>query len=69
MLIETLSGQPPFAGLKNYTELLEAKRSLPHRLHERLPRDVTVNELMMNLIRGLISADRCAGTRPRKPPT
>ena len=34
-------GQPPFAGLKNYTELLEAKRSLPHRLHERLPKDVT----------------------------
>ncbi|MBL9080527.1 MAG: serine/threonine protein kinase [Planctomycetales bacterium] len=57
VLIETLSGQPPFAGLKNYTELLEAKRSLPHRLHERLPRDVTVNELLMNLIRGLISAD------------
>ena len=57
VLIEMLSGQPPFAGLKNYTDLLEAKRSLPHRLHERLPKDVNCNELLMNLIRGLIAAD------------
>ena len=57
VLVEMLSGAPPFAGLKSYTELLEAKRSLPHRLHERLPKDVICNELLMNLIRGLIAAD------------
>jgi len=57
VLVEMLSGSPPFAGIKNYAELLEAKRSLPQRLHERLPREVTCNELLTNLIRGLIAAD------------
>jgi serine/threonine-protein kinase len=57
VLIEMLSGHPPFAGLKTYAELLEAKRALIHKLHERLPREVVVNELLMNLIRGLIAVD------------
>jgi serine/threonine-protein kinase len=37
--------------------LLEAKRFLPHRLHELLPKEVTVNELLMNFCRGLIATD------------
>jgi serine/threonine-protein kinase len=57
VLIEMLSGRPPFRGLQSYAELLEAKRTLVQRLHERLPRDVTCNELLMNLIRGLIAVD------------
>lgn len=57
VLIEMLAGAPPFAGLKTYAELLEAKRTLPNRLHERLPRDLTCNDLLMNLIRGLIAPD------------
>jgi serine/threonine protein kinase len=57
VLIEMLSGQPPFAGLKTLGELLEAKRNLVNKLHERLPREVTVNELLMNLIRHLIAVD------------
>lgn len=57
VLIEMLSGHPPFAGLKTYAELLEAKRALIGKLHERLPKEVTVNELLMNLIRGLIAVD------------
>jgi serine/threonine-protein kinase len=57
VLVEMLSGVAPFAGSSNYAELLEAKRTLPQRLHERLPRDVTCNELLMNLIRGLIAVD------------
>lgn len=57
VLVEMLSGQPPFAGISTFAELLEAKRNLPLKMHERLPRDVTVNELLMNLIRGLIAAD------------
>ncbi len=57
VLIEMLSGRAPFSGIKTYAEMLEAKRTLLQRLHERLPRDVTCNELLMNLIRGLIAAD------------
>ena len=57
VLIEMLSGQPPFAGLQSYRDLLEAKRSLAHRLPQILPSDVTCNELLMNFIRGMIAAD------------
>jgi serine/threonine-protein kinase len=57
VLIEMLSGHSPFAGLKTYAELLEAKRVLINRLPERLPKEVVVNELLMNLIKGLIAAD------------
>jgi serine/threonine-protein kinase len=57
VLIEMLSGQPPFAGLQSYRDLLEAKRSLIHRLPQLLPADVTCNELLMSFIRGMIAAD------------
>ncbi|MFO0423079.1 MAG: serine/threonine-protein kinase, partial [Planctomycetia bacterium] len=57
VLIEMLSGQPPFAGLQSYRDLLEAKRSLVHRLPQLLPADVTCNELLMSFIRGMIAAD------------
>jgi len=57
VLIEMLSGQPPFAGLQTYRDLLEAKRSLVHRLPHQLPSEVTCNELLMSFIRGLIAAD------------
>ncbi len=57
VLIEMLSGRQPFAGLKTYRELLEAKRTLPQLLPEILPREVTCNELLMNFCRGLIAPD------------
>ncbi|MBM3998863.1 MAG: serine/threonine protein kinase [Planctomycetes bacterium] len=57
VLIEMLAGRSPFAGLALYRELLESKRSLPHRLHELLPSEVTVNTLLMKFIRGLIAPD------------
>jgi serine/threonine-protein kinase len=57
VLIEMLSGQPPFAGLQSYRDLLEAKRSLVHRLPQLLPSEVTCNELLMNFCRGMIAAD------------
>lgn len=57
VLIELLAGRPPFAGLSTLRELLEAKRSLPQRLHEILPGDVSCNELLMNFCRGLIATD------------
>ncbi len=59
VLIEMLAGQSPFEDCtsKNLRELLELKRSLPHRLHTILPDEVTVNELLMNFCRRLIAAD------------
>ena len=57
VLVEMLSGQPIFPGNTTYRELLEAKRSLPHRLEEILPAEVTCNKLLMNFCRRLIAPD------------
>jgi serine/threonine protein kinase len=57
VLIEMLSGQRPFAGIDRYCDLVEAKRTLPHRLQEILPEEVVVNELLMNFCQGLIAPD------------
>ncbi len=57
VLVEMLSGRQPFAGLKTYRELLEAKRMLPQQLARILPAEVTVNELLMSFCRGLIAPD------------
>ena len=57
VLIEMLSGQPPFAGLQSFGDLLEAKRSLVHRLPQVLPSEVTCNELLMDFCRGMIAPD------------
>jgi serine/threonine-protein kinase len=57
VLIEMLSGQPAFAGLKSFRDLLEAKRSLVHRLPQMLPTEVTCNELLMDFCRGMIAPD------------
>jgi len=57
VLIELLGGRPPFAGLTNLRDLLEAKRFIAQRLETILPIDVTRNELLMHLVRGLIAPD------------
>lgn len=57
VLIELLAGQPVFRDVRDYRGLLEAKRRLPHQLHELLPADVTCNELLMKFCRGLIAPD------------
>jgi serine/threonine-protein kinase len=57
VLIELLGGRPPFAGLTNCRDLLEAKRFLAQRLNSILPEDVTRNDLLMHLVRGLIAPD------------
>ena len=57
VLIELLSGRPPFAGATSLSELLEAKRTLPQRLDEFLPEDVLRNELLMTFCRSLIAPD------------
>jgi eukaryotic-like serine/threonine-protein kinase len=57
VLIEMLSGVPPFAGLSNFRDLLEAKRFLAQKLPSVLPSEVTCNDLLMNFCRGLIAPD------------
>lgn len=57
VLIEMLSGRPPFAGFNDYRHLMELKRTLVQRLSERLPHEVVCNELLMSLIRGLVAPD------------
>jgi serine/threonine-protein kinase len=57
VLVEMLSGRQPFAGLRTYRELLEAKRALPHLLSKILPGEVACNELLMTFCRTLIAPD------------
>jgi serine/threonine-protein kinase len=57
VLIELLAGRPLFSGIKSYTELLEAKRTLPQRLGALLPQEVTVNDLLMKFCRGMVAPD------------
>lgn len=57
VLIEILSGRQPFAGVKDHRDLLEAKRTLPMRLTEILPEEVSRCELLCAFIRGMIAAD------------
>jgi eukaryotic-like serine/threonine-protein kinase len=57
VLVELLSGQPCFSDTESLRDLLEQKRSLPNRLHEILPQEVSCNGLLMNFCRGLISPD------------
>lgn len=57
VLVELLAGRPLFADCTTYRQLLEAKRALPQKLKKILPKEVTVNELLMNFCRGLIAPD------------
>ena len=57
VLVEMLSGVPPFAGLSNFRDLLEAKRFLAQRLSHVLPNEVVCNELLMSFCRGLVAPD------------
>ncbi len=57
VLIELLSGCPPFGGVTTLRDLLEAKRLLVHRLPQILPQEVVCNELLMSFCRTLIAPD------------
>ena len=57
VLVETLAGTPPFAGLTSFASLLEAKRSLSQRLPHILPEEVVRNDLLMSFCRGLVAPD------------
>ena len=55
--IELLSGVPPFHGINDLPQLLEAKRTLSDRLPELMPPEVACNDLLMSFCRGLIAPD------------
>jgi serine/threonine-protein kinase len=57
VLIEMLAGGPLFAGIKDFGSLLEAKRTLPQRLHRILPPEVTHSDLLMTICRRLTAPD------------
>jgi serine/threonine protein kinase len=57
VLVEMLAGSPPFAGIDRINALLHAKKTILDRLPRALPEDVVRNELLMNLIAGLIAPD------------
>ena len=57
VLIEMLAGRPCFPPDLDFSALLEAKRRLPHILHELLPPEVTCNTLLVNLCRRFIVTD------------
>jgi serine/threonine protein kinase len=57
VLIEMLSGRAPFTGLSSYSDLLEAKRTLPNRLHEFLPLELMASDHLVNFCRRLIAPD------------
>ena len=57
VLVEMLSGMPPFEGKNSLGELFEAKLSLSQRLPGILPEEVVSCELLMNFCRGLIAPD------------
>lgn len=57
VLVEMLAGAPPFAGISGNHDLVLAKKSFVDQLQTTLPEDVVRNELLMNLIVGLIAPD------------
>jgi serine/threonine-protein kinase len=60
VLIELLSGRPLFNGMRDYRELLEAKRAIHLNLESVLPHEVRVNSLLMTFCRKLIAPDPAA---------
>lgn len=57
VLLELLAGQPVMPHKATFQELVEAKATLPERLHELLPEDVLRNELLINFCRRMIEPD------------
>jgi eukaryotic-like serine/threonine-protein kinase len=57
VLVEALAGEPPFAGLDDRENLLAAKRTLPDRLPQLLPAELSQNEMLMSFCRRIVSPD------------
>ena len=57
VLLELLAGKPVFAGLNDYKELVDAKRTIKDRLDEFVPQELVDNELLMSFLSGLVDPD------------
>jgi serine/threonine protein kinase len=57
VFFEMISGVSPFHGLTNLNALVEAKKNFVHVFPDLLPKDVASNELLVELLKGLIDAD------------
>ena len=57
VLLELLAGRPIFAGMNDYKELVQAKRTIKNRLEEFVPKELADNEILMSLIAGMIDPD------------
>jgi serine/threonine-protein kinase len=57
VLIEMLAGRPPLTGLSSHRALLEAKRTLPERLAQLLPAELSQNEVLMSFCQRLIAPE------------
>ena len=57
VLVEMLAGRPVFEGAIGVSGLMEAKRTLEHRLQDLLPVDLVGSELLIGFCRRLVAAD------------
>ena len=57
VLLELLAGKPVFAGMKDYQDLVDAKRTLKDRLSDFVPKELADNELLMSFLAGMIDPD------------
>jgi serine/threonine-protein kinase len=53
--IELLAGRQIFGGISGFSDLMRAKETLPQRLHEVLPEEVSCNSLLMSFLKGLVA--------------
>lgn len=61
VLLELLSGKPLFSNMKTYDQLVQAKRALPNRVEEILPKELVQSELLVSFCQRLVAnnpADR-----------
>ncbi len=57
VLVEMLTGRPPFDDKGGYPELVQAKRFFAQQLPHLLPQEVVRNELLMEFCRKLVAPD------------
>ena len=69
VLVEMLAGAAPFAGISDRDALIDAKKTILDRVPHTLPEEVVCNELLMNLIGGLIALKLPTVSPAPRPPT
>lgn len=57
VLVELLAGQSPFHGLSDQAELLAAKQTLPERLPQLLPAELSQNGILISFCQRLVAPE------------